>query len=56
MTNAFSKMYFIDSYKNGLNNEFPKKRKLEHGDVKTGEKVKGYRKQEEYGPKKFIKP
>ena len=33
-----------------------KRRKLEKGDVKNGEKVKGFRQQEEYGPKKFIKP
>ena len=56
MTNALSKMLFIDSYKNGLNNEFAKRRKLDYGDVKNGEKVREFRKQEEYGPKKFIKP
>jgi hypothetical protein len=52
MTNVFSK---LASYK-GLKNEFPKRRKLEHGDVKRGEKVREFRKQEEFGPKKFIKP
>lgn len=55
MTNAISK-YAYAYYKNGLKNEFPKRRKLENDDVKNGEKVKRFRQQEEFGPKKFIKP
>ena len=31
-------------------------RGIEVGDVKNGEKVRSFRKQEEFGPKKFIKP
>tara|TARA_X000000368_G_C22872798_1_gene641684 strand:- start:249 stop:419 length:171 start_codon:yes stop_codon:yes gene_type:complete len=56
MTNAFSKMMFIDSFNSSLKDEFCKRRKIEVGDVKNGEKVRNFRKQEEYGPKKFIKP
>jgi len=52
MTNSISKF----GYPNGLKNDCIKKRKLYHGDVKNGEKVKAFRIQGEYGPKKFIKP
>ena len=56
MTNAFSKMQILDYFKSSVNDECFKRRKIEVGDVKNGEKVRSFRKQEEFGPKKFIKP